>query len=153
MQRRMVVGMLCAAVCACGDNTGPQVADREITIRTERSDYRPNELIIAQTTNRSGRLLYDDHCGGRVEGYELFGEWNASYGMARGCRLYGPDDWRETSIAIPDGTVHVDTLHVNGRAYTGTWRVRLLLRDESGARLSDGQSISDTFRVSGTWSP
>lgn len=71
MQPHIVIGIVCAVACACVDSTSPQVADREIAIRTDRSEYDPNDVIIVRTANRSGRLLYDDHCGGSVEGYEL----------------------------------------------------------------------------------
>lgn len=144
---------MCAAVCACADSSGPQSAAGEIAIRTDRTEYEPNQLIIVRTTNRSGRLVYDDHCGGEVQGFEFLKKWNASYGAARGCFNFDPGEWQRRSIAIPNGSVHVDTFHVNGRAYTGTWRVQLYFRDEVGELLPENQSVSNAFRVNGTWSP
>ncbi len=120
-------------------------------VRADRESYRPLDMVVVTTTNRSRRTVYDDHCGGEVQGFEYLGEWNASYGMGRGCDWPDPAAWRTHSVAIPPGATHVDTLHVNGRAYTGTWRVVLTLRDTAGAPLPEGRGISNTFRVRSGW--
>jgi hypothetical protein len=124
-----------------------------VTTRTDGSEYRPGQVIIVTTVNRSDGVVYDDHCGGEVQGFELLGEWNASYGVGRGCLDVDPADWRARSIPIPRGSLHADTFHVNGLAYTGTWRVRLDLRDAGGELLPDSRSVSNTFHVKGAWSP
>lgn len=118
-----------------------------LSIRTERSEYRPLEWIVVTTRNVAGTPVYDDHCGGEVQGLEFLGRWNASYGTGRACLWPDPAKWRSYSVVIPPGAVHVDSFHVNGRAYAGTWRVELRLRDESGALLPEEQRVSNTFRV------
>jgi hypothetical protein len=115
--------------------------------------YVPVEPIIVTTVNQSGRTIYDDHCGGGVQGYELLRRWDASFGVSRACLWRDGSGPRSYGVAIPAGASHVDTLHVNSEAYTGTWRVELYLRDANGARLPLGDRVSNTFRVQGRWTP
>lgn len=151
--RTFVVLTLALAATACRDATGIGGEPGNVTIQTDRADYRPMELIVVTTINRSGRTVYDDHCGGEVQGFEYLNRWNASYGAGRGCVDHDPRNWRLHSAPIRDRATHVDTLHVNGQAYSGTWRVQLYLRDEAGDPLPEDQRTSNTFHVVGTWLP
>jgi hypothetical protein len=154
MRHRLVPGLISLAALGCHDTTAPAAGDRRVTVRTDHIVYRPLELVVVTTVNRTGAVVYDDHCGGEVEGYEFLKQWNASYGMARiGFDFDTTTDWRLHSIAIPVGAAHVDTMFVNDRAYTGTWRVTLYLRDESGTALAQDQRTSNTFHVNDTWIP
>jgi hypothetical protein len=144
--RRVLIALVSLVTVACGDG-GAGPGSQSVAVRTERAEYRPGNLVVVTTTNRSGRTIYDDHCGGEVQGYEYLEEWDANFGAARVC-------WEPVpAVAIPPGTAHVDTLGVNGQAYTGTWRVELRLLDDAGAPLPEAQRVSNTFRVRGTWAP
>jgi hypothetical protein len=105
------------------------------------------DMIVVTTRNESAAVIYDDHCGGEVQGFEYLGYWNASYGVGRGCSFVESERLPEHQIAIPPGTEHVDVFHVNGHAYAGTWRVELLLRDAAGNELPLRRRVSNTFRV------
>lgn len=153
MQHRIVFALACVAALGCGDTSGPQVEHGQVVIRTGATTYQPVQLVVVTTTNLSGHTIYDDHCGGEVQGYEFLHRWNASYGAARACVDVDARDWRAHSAAIPGNSIHVDTFHVNSRAYSGTWRVRLDLWNEIGMPLPEAQSTSNTFQVHGTWSP
>ena len=131
----------------------PAVADGTVGIRVDRAQYRPADPVIVTITNRSGRTIYDDHCGGEVQGYEYLQRWNGSYGMRRLCSALELPYPRTPIIAIPHGATARDTLFVGSTAYTGTWRVMLELRDEANAALPEDQSVSNTFRVQGLWAP
>jgi len=144
--------IIAAGALACGDAAGPEFG-QEITIQTNSSDYEPGQLIIVTTTNRSDHVVYDDHCGGEVQGFEFLGRWNASYGAMRACYLFDRAGAHALEVPIPGGSTHADTFHVNGQAYSGTWRVRLYLRGENGVSIPESQAVSNTFRVGGTWSP
>ena len=153
--RRAAPALAALLLAACGDATGPaSLVGPAVTVRTERTAYRPMDLVTITTTNNSSRTVWDDHCGGELQGLEYLGRWNGSYGSGRACvDLRGADDWRARAIPIPPGGTHVDVLHVNGSAYTGTWRAELLLRDDAGRLLPSLRRTSNTFRVTGDWSP
>jgi hypothetical protein len=152
MQRHVLIVLACA-ISACGGTGEPSAPGGPISVRTDRSDYRPLDVVLVATTNRTGRTLYDDHCGGEVQGFEYLGRWNGSYGSARACLALDADDRRASRVAIPPGATHLDTMYVNGRAYTGTWRVALDLLDEDGAPLPEERRVSEPFRVHGDWRP
>lgn len=152
-QPRAFALALALAFLGCRDAAGPEVADGTVGIRTERTAYRPLDPVYVRTTNRTARTVYDDHCAGGLEGFEFLHEWNGSYGFGRACLWPEPDAWRTHSVAIPPGATHVDTLYVNGQAYSGTWRVALSLRDGAGDALPAAQRVSNTFRVRGGWTP
>jgi hypothetical protein len=149
MSRQNALLVACFLVFGCADSAGPALDS--IAIQTDRVEYEPVQLIIVTTTNRSGSTVYDDHCSGGTEGYELLRRWNGSYGAGRACT----DATSRTNpgVAIPSGTVHSDTFHVNGQSYTGTWRVNLALRMGNGALISEALRVSNTFHVRGNWVP
>jgi hypothetical protein len=149
---------VCFAALGCRGSSGPgslppAAPGASVRILTDRTEYRPTERVIVTTTNLTGRAVFDDHCGGEVQGFEYLQRWNASYGMGRGCLSRDPGGWRQRSVPIAAGGTHVDTMHINGQAYSGTWRVQLLLLDEAGEPLADAHRVSNTFRVRGGWTP
>ena len=149
MKHRLMYSVALVALSACGEVARPvDVPLSSLQVRTDRTEYRPLELIFVTTTNQTARPIYDDHCAGAVQGSQSPRQWSASYGTVRG-GCYWPEEsrWREYSVVIPPGAVHVDTFHVNSLAYAGTWRVELRLRDDAGKVLSESQRISNTFRV------
>ena len=144
------------AIAACSD-AAPRVVEPEVggtidvSITTERSAYKAGDILLVRTTNRGTGMLYDDHCGGAVEGFEFLKEWNGSYGVSRICNKMIPRDNSDMVHPIPPGTTHVDTLHVSAFAYTGTWRARLSILDGRRQPLPDSLRVTDTFQVAG-WS-
>lgn len=60
--------------------------------------------------------------------------------------LYAP----ELPVAIARGERHVDMMHINEFAYTGTWRVVLRFTDDAE---TEAYHASKSFRVLGTWKP
>jgi hypothetical protein len=152
-QRRIAILTIVLTVAAVGCHDAAAPRDEPLAIRTDRLEYRAGEPVVVTTTNRTGRTVYDDHCGGEVQGYELVKEWNGSFGFTRYCIFPDPAAWRTYSVAIPDGATHVDTLSGNVDEYSGTWRVQLALRDETGAALPEARRTSNTYRIRGTWTP
>jgi len=156
MPRHAIRAAACLALLGCADSTGPgSLVGPAVTVRTERAEYRPLELVAVTTTNSSSRTIWDDHCGGGMQGLEHTGDWNGSYGSGRACMDIGPGpaDWRMRSVPIPPGGTHVDALPVSGQAYAGTWRVALTLRDDAGRLLPIQRRASNTFRVAADRSP
>lgn len=154
---RVRIGVLSAVLAAgpaigigCTESTKP--TDRLIDVSTDRINYRPYDRIVVSTRVATADTTFDDHCGGGVEGFEYLGTWNGSFGGGRTCLRGQPVAGRDR-IPIPPGTVHMDTFYVNERAYTGTWRVELWLRDRAGVLFPLEQRVSNTFRVEGTWTP
>lgn len=152
---RTPLAVLAAATvlnAGCTESTKP--ADRLIEVLSDRQSYRaqPPELVVITTRAAIADTIFDDHCGGELQGFEYLGRWNGSYGGGRVCLRGQPIAGRDR-IPIPPGTVHMDTFHVNDRAYTGTWRVELNLRDRDGVLFPLEQRISNTFRIEGTWTP
>ena len=142
-------------LAACSD--APRVVEPEVSgtidfaITTERSAYKAGDVLLGRTTNRGTQTLYDDHCGGEVQGFEFLKEWNGSYGVSRSCNKMIPRDNSDMIHPIVPGTTHVDTLHVSGFAYTGTWRVRLWILDGRRQPVADSLSVTSPFQVTG-WS-
>src|SRR5215207_297373 len=101
MQRFIIPAVACLSALGCA--TAPEDASPPVTVRTQHTAYRPVELVVITTTNPTGATVYDDHCGGEVQGYEFLKRWNASYGVAGGCRDIDATDWRSRSVAIPPG--------------------------------------------------
>ena len=136
-------GFACLGLLACVDGLSPSPP---MSIWTDRAEYVRGGVIEVSTTNLSSEVVFDDHCAGAVEGFDLFGAWNGSFGTGRAC-LERSDDWRTHSVAIPPGATHMDTFQVSMSAYAGTWRVRLLLRSGTGSPLPEIATASNTFRV------
>ena len=146
MKYRLASILALIVAVACRGAASPE-GSASLSIRTDRSEYRRLDRIVVTTTNETGEVVYDDHCTGEVQGFELLDRWNASYGMARECSWPDASRWRDYSVEIPAGTAHVDTFHVSGVAYTGTWRIELGLRDAAGRTLSAKRRVSNTFTV------
>lgn len=150
LRRHLLLGTLvCGVTIACTDSLGPPSVWDNLSVTADRLLYLPGDRVVVTTQNRTGRLVFCDHCQGEVQGLELLGEWNGSYGVFRGCSwsLGGP---AEILIAIEPGERHVDTLHINTEAYTGNWRAVLRFEDEEGAETF---YATPRFRVLGTWKP
>lgn len=147
LRRVLISALACGAAIACRETLGPQSIWGDLRVETDRSLYVPEASVRVTTTNHTDRTLYCDHCAGEIQGLELLGEWNGSYGMTRVCfRGVAP----EAPVAIAPGERHVDMMHINEFAYTGTWRVVLRFTDDAG---TEAYHASKSFRVLGTWKP
>ncbi len=145
----------CAAAFACHQTVEPSKTDGLLTILTDQTEYQRNQKVVVTIRNGTDHVLYDDTCAGEVQGFEMAGKWNASYGDMRSCGIFSdgpppgwkPPDWRSRSVAIqPDG-VRDETILLNQAAHPGTWRVELWLRNEKGELLREDQRISNLFMV------
>ncbi len=145
--------LACAAAAGCRGAAESGVPDGRVGVRVDRGSYRPLDMVVVTTTNRSPRTVYDDHCGGGIEGFEYLKRWNGSFGAGRGCTEPGEGGGWAHDVAIAPGAAHRDTLFVSAQAYTGTWRAALSLRDGAGALLPEPERTSGTFRVQGAWAP
>jgi hypothetical protein len=147
LRRVLLAAFVCGAAVGCRESLGPESIWGDLRVETDRSLYAPGASVIVTTTNSTDRTLYCDHCAGEVQGLELLGEWNGSYGMARGClRGFAP----AAPVAIAPGARHVDTMHINEFAYTGTWRAVLRFTDDAG---TEAYHASPSFKVIGSWKP
>lgn len=150
-----MVAVACASLLSCHETSAPWNTDGLLTVITDRTEYQRNQKLLVTIRNGTDRLIYDDQCGGEVQGFEYIGKWNASYGESRSCGAVSlgsgsavtGSDWKSSSIAIQPGDTYVDTFVINGAAYPGTWRVELSLRDENGQLLRLDQRISNLFVV------
>ena len=143
-----LLALLSLALLGCRDGTAPAFSLGLVSVQAARTEYRPMDFVVVTTTNRSNQVVYDDHCGGEMQGFEYLGRWNGSFGSGRACAEVGTGQPMDHHlVAIPPGATHVDELPVNDRAYAGTWRVELLLRDAAGRLLPERARITDTFRV------
>jgi hypothetical protein len=152
MGNRMAVAVACVSLFSCHEASAPWNTEGLLTIITDRTDYQRNQQLLVRIKNGTDRIIYDDRCGGEVQGFEYIGKWNASYGASRSCGSTGNPplplpDWRASSIAIQPGDTYIDTFPINGAAYPGTWRVELALRDKNGELLRLDQRISNLFLV------
>jgi hypothetical protein len=142
-------------VSGCTVHSRPSPADGVVTVWADPHERRPGDRVIVQTYNRLPRMVYENECGGQVQGYELHHQWNGSYGFGRACASSDQDDrGRLSHVPIAPGATHIDTLFVSGGAYVGTWRVELELYERVGerfVRLPEAQRASKTFHVRGGW--
>jgi hypothetical protein len=124
------------------------------TVETDHALYHPMERVVFTIVNQGDRVIYYDR-GGEIEGFDLYKQWNGSFGSAGGgCREADCEtDLRKRSMPIAPGAAGVDTLPINSQAYSGSWRVRVALRDETGWLLPEDQRTSRTFQVEGSWRP
>jgi hypothetical protein len=144
--------ILIALAAGC-DATGPDATGPSggtVEIRTLHNTYRPLDLVIVHVTNRLQEPIFNDLCGGEIEGrgFPELG-WNGSYGTGRVC-MFDPEP---QPIRIDPGETIRDSLHVNHVSYVGEWRFNLLLRDAQGAVLPEHLRVSNTFLVLGYWHP
>jgi len=147
MRPYAALALLPLALLGCRDGTAPALALGLVNVQAARTEYRPMDLVVVTTTNRSDQVVYDDHCGGELQGFEFLGRWNGSYGAARACADVETEQLTNHRVAIPPGATHVDEFHVNGQAYAGSWRVELLLSDAAGRLLPQSARVTNTFRV------
>jgi hypothetical protein len=128
----------------------PPIDESRLAVRVEAlaPSYRPLDPAVARITNQSPVTVYENLCGGLLEGYGYVpGEWNGSYGTARVCyessdRIPGPN-FRPIS---PGSSVDI-TLPINDSAYAGQWRFNVDLRDAEGDVLPLAQRASEPFEV------
>jgi hypothetical protein len=151
----MVIAVACASLFSCHETSAPWNTEGLLTIITDRTDYQRSQRLLVRIKNGTDRIIYDDRCGGEVQGWEYAAKWNASYGESRSCGAVSlgsgsavtGSDWKASSVAIHPGDIYVDTFVINGAAYPGTWRVELALRDDNGQLLRLDQRISNLFLV------
>jgi len=81
-------------VAACGgsDSAAPlppvDEAALEVEVVALAQTVHPLDPVVARITNRSTEVVYENLCGGALEGYGYVpGEWNGSYGYGRACPL------------------------------------------------------------------
>ena len=152
---RMVLAGACASLFSCHETSAPWNTDGLLTIITDQTEYQRSQKLLVTIRNGTDRLIYDDKCGGEVQGFEYVGKWNGSFGDSHSCGLallasssvQSGSEWRSSSIAIQPGGSYTDSFVINSAAYPGTWRVELSLRDENGEPLRLDQRISNLFRV------
>lgn len=154
MSRKFVALLIVFGLMSCRDSTSPQAQpdfSGKISLTTDQGHYLGTGEVVVTTTNNSSHDIYDHHCGGMMEGLELHGYWNGSYGSGRGCRE--GDDFSRFRIRIPPGTTHVDSFKINSMGYSGSWRVQLNLLDEAGRLLPEVIRTSNVFTIENSWRP
>jgi hypothetical protein len=145
----------CVAASACHQTSEPWNTDGLLTILSDKTEYQRNQRVSVTIHNGTDQVLYDDQCAGEVQGFEMAGKWNSSYGDSRSCGEFSdgpppgwtPPDWRSRSVAIQPGGVYVENFLINQSSYPGTWRVELWLRNDAGELLREDQRISNLFMV------
>ena len=151
---------LVVAVTSCGasESTGPFTPLPLPPIDEAALDVRvvalvrvahPLDPVVARISNRSAEVVYENLCGGELEGFGYVpGEWNASYGFARACLAGGGPPKAPYLRPIEPGSSVVDTFYVNDLAYFGSWRFNFDLQDGDGDLLPRARRISEPFQVS-----
>lgn len=108
----------------------------------------PNDPVVARISNGSNEVVYENLCGGQLEGFGFIpGEWNGSYGFARVC-LYDRGEHGTPGLrGIQPGASVLDTFYVNDQSYAGSWRFNFDLEDRDGDLLPLEHRVSQPFEV------
>jgi hypothetical protein len=108
----------------------------------------PNDPVVARISNGSSEVLYENLCGGQLEGFGFVpGEWNGSYGYGRVCMYDSRENGTSGLRPIQPGASVLDTFYVNDQAYAGSWRFNFDLQDRDGDLLPLERRVSQPFEV------
>lgn len=67
-KNRLAVAVACASLLSCHETSAPWNTDGLLTIITDRTDYQRSQKVLVRIKNGTDRLIYDDRCGGEVQG-------------------------------------------------------------------------------------